>query len=182
MNYFLLIFCLIFGSVQTQSHLIPWSESTKIQWKDFKGTPEANPKLYAMTRSGIYTSSLVNGSKLTVVARSVFDKNTSWARQGFDTLRILEHERLHFDITELLARQFKKAVSDKGKFSRVTYKKDLDELNALLSKSYVATQDMYDGETSTFRNSQAEWKKKIAAELVALDGFKGPEVKVLVGN
>ena len=99
MKYLLLTFWLVFGSFQTQSPLIPWSESTKLQWRNFRGNPKGDIGHGAMTVS-----------------------------------------------------------------------------------FYVSTQQTYDQESYGSIELQSRWKKRIAAELAALDAYKGPEVKVLVTN
>jgi hypothetical protein len=85
----------------------------------------------------------------------------------------LEHEQLHFNVTELYARKIRKRLKELLAKSETSEK----EINSLINKLFEE-RDEYneklDDETSfgTDREKQAEWKKKVDLELNALNLFQ----------
>ena len=90
---------------------IEWDTKRKLEWSDFKGEPNANSSFFAMTNSGIKYgwSSSFDGSKRTFEfeVSSYFDANNSWVKEGKNSDSLLVHEQIHFDISELKARELR---------------------------------------------------------------------------
>ena len=110
------LFFLLFGlSVQAQlpenRHI--WREQP-LQWEDFQDTPDAANPFHANTSSGLsYSWSLktsIKGSELNYQVESFFNPDLSWVKPGKESLHLLAHEQLHFDITELHARKLRAAM------------------------------------------------------------------------
>ena len=82
------------------------------------------------------------------------------------------HEQLHFDITELYARKFRRRISNN------TFTKDIaSELNKLygtIDKELEQTQNKYDSETEHSINTtmQEKWSNYVKAELKKLAKYK----------
>lgn len=85
---------------------------------------------------------------------------------------MLNHERLHFDITELYARKFRKQLQE----STFTYNinDEMDKIHDVINKELGAMQKKYDNETdhSQIVEKQIEWEKYIAVELEKYAKYK----------
>jgi len=101
-----------------------------------------------------------------------FFPEQSWYKPNIADAHVLGHEQLHFDITELHVRKFRKRIS-LLKVSN-TIKGELRELNKTINKELAAMQDNYDAETNYSRNieNQSKWKTYISDELEKLSKYK----------
>ena len=182
MKYLLAIVFLSLGFSQNSQDIIYWSEDIRLEWKDFKGPPQPNPTHKAMTMSGLSTSLEIYKDTLTVISRCVFDRTKSWSKIGSLTVQILEHEQIHFDITELLCRRIKKAIKEKSQLKRKTAQMEVSNIIKDATNQYVTDQNLYDRESYPSIDKQNEWKTKVALELKSLSDFQGPIVKVMLTN
>jgi predicted secreted Zn-dependent protease len=78
------------------------------------------------------------------------------------TSYILAHEQGHFDITEIFARKLHRELL-KYKFSRRTFRQDVNLIYDRVVKEKEAFQEAYDGQTDHSRNKklQQEWLERI---------------------
>ncbi len=142
-----------------------WSKEFRLTWADFRGKvpPAAVPA--ATTASGIsytYTANLIHHEvHLDFEVNAYFYPKESWYKPDQCDEITLSHEQLHFDISELFARQMRNRLRDTS-FSdnvkaeiRKIYKETLEELQKF--------QELYDWETDFSRNraKQLEWNQKI---------------------
>ncbi len=148
---------------------IPWTSSQPLEWTDFKGKAEKNSDFNAMTYSGIEFkwSSKSSGSDLTLTfnVSSYFDQEKSWVKKGKETAYLLNHEQLHFDITELHARHLKKRCSD-FTFSK-NYALEVDSIYKVVQKEKNDMQELYDLESnhSINKEGQIKWNNFVKQEL-----------------
>ena len=153
-----------------------WREQP-LQWEDFQGTPEAGNPFHANTSSGLsYGWSLktsIAGSELDYKVESFFNPDLSWVKPGSESLHLLAHEQLHFDITELHARKLRAAMEkfDVGKVKDV--KQTLKSLYQKIEAERREMQERFDAETkhSQEEEMQMEWQEFIEAELAKLSEF-----------
>ena len=185
---FLIIFCLIAVSSQAQFTVtIKWlpvkaagnrdtiyyNTDQKLNWADFKGTPDAASPAAAVTESGFGYRMNMNatGNKMEVVVFvfCYFDKNKSWVKKNMNTEYALTHEQHHYDVTYINACRFINKIRN-AQLNRGNY-------NYLIEKAYDESfealgnmQDAYDGQTSNGRikTMQLAWNKKIDDELAAI--------------
>lgn len=89
---------------------IQWSSDYRLGYHDFNGKPNITG-LAALTSSGIEVRYSISNKELktTVVAR--FYPENSWIRNSARNAYVLQHEQLHFDITEWHARTLRKTLS-----------------------------------------------------------------------
>ena len=152
---------------------IPWAASRKLNWSDFKSTPDNNSSNAALTASKItfkYSYDSDKGFSYTIGC--VFEKNNSWGRVKTDY--ILSHEQGHFDIAEIYARKLNKLL--KGyKFNSTTAQKEVPAMYQKIMNDLSAMQNQYDSETDFSRDKkeQAEWSARIDRELNKLGEFAG---------
>lgn len=153
-----------------------WREQP-LQWEDFQGTPEAGNPFHANTSSGLsYGWSLktsIAGSELNYEVESFFNPDLSWVKPGSESLHLLAHEQLHFDITELHARKLRAAMEafDVQKVKDV--KQTLKALYQKIETERREMQERFDAETkhSQEEEMQLKWQRFIKAELEKLSQF-----------
>lgn len=156
-------------SAQAQQAEILWAPDLKLSWKDFKGKPDPNSRVAAVTASGIsYKFSSLEGDGYYEVEYTVdtfFYPKQSWYQPHMCDDVILSHEQLHFDISELFARKMRKMM-DSTRFTE-NVKAEVKDIYHSILKELKAFQDRYDEETNFSRNREAQllWNKEISAAL-----------------
>lgn len=174
-TFFIIIFC--FFSVQNDEPTIIWSDSYKLSWDDFKGKPNESFGASAVTASGISFKYSIKQSTFRVVSftaqvQACFYPEKSWYKPQLVNSHVLGHEQLHYDITELYARKFRKhlALLKPSK----TLKQELDALQESINKDLSNRQNEYDEKTNYSRNIEMQryFQKLIDLELDELNDFK----------
>ena len=154
---------------------IYWSPVKSLSWGDFQGTPDYHCGYGAITSSGIEYHCVTKGTTFRISARSEFFKNESWVKEMAMDSTGLKHEQGHFDIAEVYARKFRKAISETSlSIFNFTYKlKNLYNANI---KAWGYEEDLYDIETDHHRNmaKQYLWNERIALELNQLKNYSSP--------
>lgn len=175
----------LFSFSQTNDGMIIWEEGKLLDWNFFLVDSSNSIKLSAVTASGIFLDSKTKKDTLWITVTAKFDPLKSRVKKGAQNSKLLKHEQLHFDISELFARKLRQYLL-KQKLSK-------KELNSFLKNAIDANnqfmnhfQDKYDLETEhgKARGKQLEWEKRISIELRALEAYTNTEVKLLlkVGN
>ena len=150
-----------------------WENHEKLSWHDYKGHTDHNhPHIAAITASSIirFTGCNDKGELIYKITAS-FEKNQSWVRQESRTPRVLSHEQLHFDITELYARKLRKELRD------ITFMCDEEEaFHKYVDRRLVywqADQLQYDFDTDFSNNSpqQVDWEMKVKNALEELSAY-----------
>lgn len=167
---------LLLHPAAVEEEKIVWTEDRKLSWADFKGVPDGPHNYVASTNSGVsfsFAYKEINGvSKIDYTIRSNFYPNLSWYRPSKVSNYILEHEQLHFDISELCARKLRKALNAlprdrdfKGK-SEVLYQQNELERREL--------QEQYDTDSDHSNNKEGEyrWRAYVAEQLTAYAAWK----------
>lgn len=167
---FLLIFISWFASAQSKD-TIYWNPNRKLNWEDFKGKADNNTNLLAMTQAGIGYEVACNGGNLYLKIFCYFNVKKSWAKEK-DSQQLLQHEQLHFDITELYTRKLRKKLSEVAD----PCGKNIKELNKIYQSNFndcASEQDRYDKETNHSLNElkQKDWEERITKELKELEKF-----------
>lgn len=173
---FLIICC--FLSVQKDEPIISWNEANRLSWADFKAKPINTSSAVAITASGItfgFSITQTESNKVVGFTTEVFAHfypEQSWYKIESTDNHILGHEQLHFDITELFARKFRRRISQL-RISN-TVRNELKEIHNSINKELSQMQNKYDNETDYSRNheAQAKWKLFVANELNKLSKHK----------
>ena len=108
---------LFWGTNATISDVIYWTPDYKLSWNDFEGDPNHNHNykdISAITVSGIVDYRGCENGKIIYKIQSYFEKKNSWVKLAGRNDHTLEHEQIHFDITELYARKLRKELSGKA--------------------------------------------------------------------
>lgn len=164
----------------SNDEVIVWRDDLRLTWNQFKAAPKTDRAAAALTASGITFEFSTSESderivsfKAKVVAH--FYPNKSWYIKEQSDAHILAHEQLHFDLTELYARKFRKQISNL-KVSN-SLKNELRSLHETINKELAITQNTYDRETdhSINKELQAKWDKYVKQELLKLSAYKSKD-------
>ena len=156
--------------------MIFWQEDRTIDWTDFKGIPNPSSPFDAEANSGVrYTYTFTtrgNTAQVNFEVNSFFNAEESWIKTQKQTDFLLEHEQLHFDISELHARKLKKAFSE-YQFSK-SPKKEIEKIFNKINKERAEMQVRYDEESDHSKNKleQTRWKAFVKAELSTLSRYQ----------
>ena len=178
--------CLAFSFTSGPTHVsttnddnyVYWSER-KLTWSDFQGKVPADSKFDALTHSAISLDYEGQGVTLKFNIESIFDPRKSWKKEGVNQY-ILQHEQVHFDITEYHARVLRKKLKTNRYKSIDTVN---DEIRSMFNDSFTKANEMqlkYDEQTnhSMNRKKQRKWNKKIKKLLKKTRSYKHPKLKV----
>lgn len=174
-----LVFILFIISMQftvAQDVELSWNADKKLKWSDFKATPDRSHPYAAITYSGMsygFSADVINGEvSVDYKINCFFVSNKSWVKRRYlGDVELLKHEQLHFDITELFTRKFRKELSAMSFSEKV--KSEIKAVYKKLTDEKVSVQKRYDSETDHSKNEQAQkaWQVKIDNELQKLLEF-----------
>lgn len=164
----LLIFIVAFVTVPEKK--FTFQEKPILTWDDFTGVAPKNALHAASVNSGIaysYNAKILeNNVELEFEVRSEFYPQLSWKKNlKEDSIQLLKHEQLHWNISELFARilrqEFKKYQPTRN------YKKEIDEIFKRVEAGRQNMQRRYDKETrhGLKLTQQREWEIYISQEL-----------------
>ena len=107
------VFTIISSQLNAQdANLIPWKANERLTWEDFiKKKSNNHNGLQALTTAGIGIEFECKGPKPKIAVTCHFKKKESWTRNT-ESMELLAHEQVHFDITELFARKLRKKLAD----------------------------------------------------------------------
>ena len=159
---------------------IVWNPTRRLTRADFKASTESRP-FEAATSSNIryrYFGRMFQG-KVQFIVETVFDCQNSYFKGTQDPERTLAHEQGHFDITEITARRFTKAIKE-----QVADTKELDLKQEAIYRQVMtegqALQDKYDSEVDTDSSKQPAWLATIARELNGLQAYASKEIALKI--
>lgn len=161
----------LMGSAQDKE-LIPWQADRKLTWDDFVKKRDNGPNgLKALTTAGIGVEFECNGPTPRVLVTCHFKKKESWTRNT-ESDKLLAHEQLHFDATELYARKLRKQLAE----LKDPCGKGSSKVQGIYNSNFKELHDYqirYDKQTKHGLNAkeQGEWSIKIASELKELEAF-----------
>jgi hypothetical protein len=177
-----LIFLFSCATIQTQKEpcydpnsIVRWTDSTKLSWDDFTGTPPADSTLGAfmivLTPAEFHESTLLDSATATVECYMV--KNASWILESKAKKQLLAYYQIMFDINELSARKLRKIITETN-FNVDDPAGLLNDINNKQKKKLAKTVSQYNSETKSGADTKKlmEWQEKIAHELSNLDDYK----------
>ena len=175
-----------------KDEFILWQENKKLKIQDFKAdnkdTVKVNRQQFLGAISAIrieYSSFQRNKNSVPDFSiKTYFDPNESWMLLKNDY--VLQHEQIHFDLTELYARKMRKSVESlrqKNVTNISIYRKKIQRWNAMKEKASnqfdADNQDYYIkiGQKILFQKNpkQEAWKKKVDRELFQYSLFKNAD-------
>lgn len=159
-------------SAQAEREAIRWEPSHRLSWSNFKATPPESTRIAATTASGISyrykTKSSGRRYLLDFEVETYFYPDKSWYHAAVCDDNVLSHEQLHFDISELFAREFRRRLSSRTFSENV--KAEVRAMFQQINRELSEFQNRYDQETDYSRNRAAQqaWNREIA-EILAQD-------------
>jgi hypothetical protein len=154
-----------------------WSDDLQLQWEDFNGTPTRGTTVVAVTASGLsfgFSTKMTETQLVdyTAFVDAHFYPDKSWYVKERANSVILDHERLHFDITELHARKFKQRIAQTKFDLRIN--SQMERIHNTITDELRQMQQKYDTETDHSQNvdKQKEWQKFIKVQLDRLSYYK----------
>lgn len=187
--FFFLGFISLMSFAFVKDDLILWQENKKLKIQDFKAynkdTIKVNQQQFlgAISAIRIEYSSFQRNKNLVPEfnIKTYFDPNESWMLIKNDY--VLQHEQIHFDLTELYARKMRKSVESlrqKNVTDISIYRKKIHHWNVMKEKASnqfdADNQDYYIkiGQKTLFKKNpkQDAWKKKVEQELFQYSLFK----------
>ncbi|MEQ9402381.1 MAG: hypothetical protein RIM99_02245 [Cyclobacteriaceae bacterium] len=155
---------------QDDVEILFWGEQ-ELEWTHFRGdedmlAPVKGAPVDAMSKIAVvFERDSYKGGKWCFRAQTIFVTKESWCRHKGEAL--LQHERLHFDIFELIARRLRKFADEQGEeLTRSLF----DQHFARLETELDQFNREYDQETGYGARSQSqlEWDKKVKSALDSL--------------
>ena len=190
--FFLIGFISLMSFSFVKDEFILWQENKKLKIQDFKAdnkdTIKVNRQQFLGAISAIrieYSSFQRNKNSVPDFSiKTYFDPNESWMLLKNDY--VLQHEQIHFDLTELYARKMRKSVESlrqKNVTNISIYRKKIQRWNAMKEKASnqfdADNQDYYIkiGQKILFQKNpkQEAWKKKVDRELFQYSLFKNAD-------
>lgn len=159
---------------------IIWCSCKELNWSDFQNSSidsvGGDAKTFTDVRiyiaDTIFDDNYTQNFKLEILA--IFSRQKSFTR--FLDERLLRHEQLHFDISELIARKLREKVSNR-KINDKNYSEIvLKELLPLKRKLINDINKLYDDETGhgQIEIEQSRWINYVRDELLNLEDYSTP--------
>ncbi|MFK7750412.1 MAG: DUF922 domain-containing protein [Kordia sp.] len=175
--YRLLGILCIFLLVQDEE-VITWSKAQKLHWGNFKDAPDYDSDAVAITASGItygFSSKTYSNSdkiEYTTNVKAQFYPEQSWYLKERVNDTVLGHEQLHFDISELHARKFRKRIAN-TKFTK-NIQQEIAKIYDQVNKELREMQNAYDNGSDYSRDytGQIKWQEQVARELQKYNKYK----------
>lgn len=184
--------CYAQKEILDEKHYVVWSENIDFSWDYFllKHEPKSTNE-GAFIASGVSWSFQIDEEKNIIVCytQAFMDKEKSWSlyhgKTDVDYSKsngLLKHERGHFDITEIYAREARMLISKIKTNSFEKAKKRIDKITQQIKKKITKEQNQYDTETQYGKNKekQAKWDKKIEERLKKLEIYKNVAVNIII--
>ena len=156
---------------QISNDTIHWSESRKLDWKDFTGKAAGKNGVLGQATM-IMNAKFRKGLKATTSVETLFDRKSSFVSAEGKTAQQLKYFQTMFDLYEAESRKLRKEFKV-TKFGLDPDKVFQEKYNVAL-KALSERVDTYMEETAT-GNEPAEverWSKSLNLELKELEGFK----------
>ncbi len=153
-------------TTQKEISRIEWKSGSRLNWEDFKGIPDYSDKrIAAITSSVIQYKYYCENDTIHFSSKAIFICNESWVKPENKNQKTLNHEQLHFDITEFFNRMLVSKVSKTHWGCNQVEELELLVTNVL--KEWREAQIRYDRDTWYSLNSymQNEWDKLVEEKL-----------------
>lgn len=170
-----------FNKKDKQSDYILWNSKYKLEWEDFKGKEDIQSEYDAISYTLIdqRQKGLLEDKILYEIA-TYFVSSLSWVKKDQKNNDLLFHEQLHFDISELYARKFRKICLEHTSHNlNSTFKYFNKEYDKMLIEE-LDFQHQYDTETNYSKNKekQKEWVKKVKALLKEYEAYADTYIEI----
>jgi hypothetical protein len=154
------------------SEQLPWSPQRRLSWEDFKAVPDSLNKHHAVTSANLAVDVTCLDNKFRYTVRCVFLPTESWSKNKRSE-KLLHHEQLHFDLTEVHARLLRRELFLLG----TTCSKAKSNIKETVSSAFAAwktDQQVFDKASDHGLNQEETklWATAITKRLSLLEEFK----------
>ncbi|WP_018477780.1 DUF922 domain-containing protein [Pontibacter roseus] len=151
---------------------LAWSAERKLNWDDFRAIPEGDNPHHALTAANLAVDAKCKNNKFYYEVKCVFLPGESWSKNK-KSEKLLAHEQLHFDLTEVHARLLRKRL--KGMRSSCDNMKS--KLNTTVGdafKTWKAEQGEFDRLSRHGLDAEVQqvWAADIEQRLAALEAWR----------
>lgn len=180
MNRFVFVILLFLGfnlgTTEAQissSFSIPWEQSKKLVWNDFKGKPQPTDHKVAATQYQIGYEYTMEDNEFIFDVSCEFIPRLSWVDESGKTEYILNHEQKHFDLAEVYARKLRKELNE-ADINLRNYQRMTNDIYDKIWRECQVEQIRYDKETNHSINEaeQEEWDEYIEEQLYLYEDYR----------
>lgn len=155
---------------------ILWNPNRKLQVKDFKGSTLDKPYVAATNTYFGYSTSVKSEENLVIVeVDTYFDCELSYFKNNKNQSLVLNHEQLHFDITELYARKFIQRLHQEIK-SFEDLITNVERIGNEVNKELLLKQEAYDKAVYSDLSQQSYWDEWTETGLRELDTYNSKTI------
>ncbi|MEO1053836.1 MAG: DUF922 domain-containing protein [Bacteroidota bacterium] len=174
--FILTFFCLVSLAQEQSIDTVFWNSDIRLRQSDFLASPDTSSvelkdkkavSSVEIVASGFWEQGLPN-----FTVRALFLRYESWFIETLYIDRILDHEQLHFDITELYARKIRCKIRELRRMKCKEVKIYISAIQELLEERLVFDKN-YDRLTNHGRNFdvQMSWNENVKKELESLEKY-----------
>ncbi|MBB6610034.1 DUF922 domain-containing protein [Pontibacter sp. Tf4] len=151
---------------------IAWSADRRLAWSDFKASPDTLNPHHALTAANLAVDAKCNANTFAYDVKCVFLATESWTKNTRSE-KLLHHEQLHFDLTEVHARQLRKNLQALGTSCPDAKPRLAAVVNAAFA-DWKADQEKFDEQSRHGLDAKVSevWEQNIAKRLKQLEKFK----------
>jgi len=157
---------------KTATEQITWSPDRRLSWDDFKAAPDSLNPHHAVTAANLAVDAKCATNKFGYTVKCVFLATESWSKNK-KSEKLLQHEQLHFDLTEVHARLLRQKLQTLGTSCPNAQARLTDTVNKAFA-TWKAEQDKFDEASRHGLDPEesAIWAKSINQRLKKLDEFR----------
>ncbi|WP_439882406.1 DUF922 domain-containing protein [Pontibacter sp. MBLB2868] len=159
------------GAAETNTDKLTWSAARRLTWDDFKGIPDDANEHHALTAANLAVDARCSNNKLSYDVKCVFLPQESWSRNK-KSEKLLLHEQLHFDLTEVHARLLRKKLRNMNS-SCTNLQSNLNLAVKSAFQDWKEEQALFDqlSRHGLNKEEQKAWEKDIYSRLSALKAY-----------
>jgi hypothetical protein len=156
----------------TVSGMISWSADRRLSWDDFRAAPDTLNPHHAVTAANLAVDANCSSSKFNYTVKCVFIATESWSKNK-KSEKLLHHEQLHFDLTEVHARMLRKKLQSLGTSCPSANARLTETVNKAFA-NWKTEQDKFDEVSRHGLDASvtAYWEASINKRLKQLEKFK----------
>ena len=172
------IFSLMSFSLPKEKVVIEYNANRELTWADYQAKPNKASSYKALTATVVSFSAKSDGKTLQLTLQNTFEPHKSWTKTT-ENKELLDHERLHFHISEVYARKLREEIlNTKFKSNGQKLMNEISKLYQTKMNELGKYQRNYDKETdhSIDVKKQKEWERQVFQELEALKSYSSAEI------
>ncbi|MCQ2208768.1 MAG: DUF922 domain-containing protein [Paludibacteraceae bacterium] len=156
---------------------IPYSDTVVVTWNDFRGEESST---CALTYCQVSLLSQIEGCNVVFDLKTYMVKEKSMKLKDHYGDELLNHEKAHFQITEIYSRYMRKEISEIKLKELSDINKEVNQIFNKYSKQSREFQILYDKETkhSQDKDKQRKWEKKVNSLLKETSKYSDTKITV----